>query len=248
MPELSFGGLINFLLGLTSGFILFSVLYAYFIVRGKNLDLSSIHKPAESVDEEALKQLILEKQNAFKKQYRKKTKGYSKLIYDLSFELVDEIASYHFPKSKYPMLELSIDEMINLNHYITKRVNNVLEQPLLKNTRGIRVTKLVQLFEKKKQIEETKLMKAATNKNLNRAVKFTLGAVNVFNPAYWFRKLVIGTSVDFITKRIALLTIGIVGEETSKVYSKKLFDKEIDFDIVDEELKALENGEDDDND
>ncbi len=244
MPELSFGGLINFLLGILSGFILFTILYIYLIVRGKNLDLDHVNKPVESVDEEALKDLIKDKQEAFKKAYKKKSKGYGKLVFDLSYELVEEIAGYHFPKSKYPMLELSIDEMLELNQYITKRLDGILEQPLLKNTRNIRVTKLVQLFERKRQIEQNRLVKAAKNKHLNKAVKFTLGAVNLFNPAYWFRKLVVNTSVDFVTKRIALLTIGIVGEETSSVYSKKLFDKEIEFDFVDKELKALEAGED----
>ncbi len=246
MPDISIGGLINFMLGIFSGFILFTLVYVYFLVRGKNLDLQEINKPVDNVDEESLRGLILEKQQAFKKRYRKGDEGYGKLVFNLSYELIEDISAYHYPRSKHPMLELSIDEMLALNNYISERLNNILEQPLLKNTRTIRVSKIVELFERKKRIEESRVVKVARNKSLNRAVKVGLGAVNIFNPAYWFRKIVINRSVDFVSKRIALLTIAVVGEETAGVYSKKLFDKKVELDVVEKELKALESGEDDD--
>ncbi len=248
MIEISFGGFINFLIGIFSGFVLFTVVYIYFIVRGKNVDLDSANHPVEEVDEEALKTLITDKQSAFKTQHKKVNKGLGKLVFDLSFELVEEIAGYYYPDSPHPMMELSIDEMIDLNQYISKRIDTILEQPLLKNTRNIRVTRIVQLFEKKKQIEQNKAFKVIRNKNVNRAFKATLGAINVFNPAYWFRKLVVGQSVDFITKRVALMIIAVVGEETSSIYSKKLFDKDLEFDFVDKELQALEEGSNNDED
>ncbi len=247
MIEISFGGFINFLLGILSGFVLFAVIYVYFIVRGKSLDEKSLVQSVENVDSEELRALIVDKQDAFKRMHKKQDKGLGKLVFDLSYELVEEISGYYFPDSKYPMLELSVDEMIDLNHYITKRIDGILEQPLLKNTRGVRVTRIVQLFERKKQLEDKKIVKAIRNRKVNRAMKVTLGAINVFNPAYWFRKLVVNTSVDFVTKRVALMIIGVVGEETSKVYSKKLFDKDIEFDVVEKELEALEKGSDDDN-
>ncbi len=242
MLEFSLGGLINFLLGIFSGFVLFTVLYVYFIVRGKNVDLDTSNKPVEQVDEEQLKTLITDKQNAFKTNYKQEDKRLSKMVFDLSYDLVEEIAGYYYPDSPHPMLELSIDEMIDLNQYISKRIDSILDQPLLKNTRNLRVTRIVQLFEKKKQIEQSKAYRVVRNKKVNKIRKATLGAINVFNPAYWFRKLVVGQSVDFITKRVALMIIAVVGEETSKIYSKKLFDKDIEFDFVDKELEALEEG------
>jgi len=240
--EISFGGLVNFLLGIFFGFILFTVTYIYFNVRGKSIDMDAVHKSSENVDEEDLKALIVEKQVFFKKNY--KDKGFGKLVFDLSYELIDEISKYYFPNSKHPMLELSVNEIIALNHYITDRIDQILEQPILKNTRNIRVTKLVQAYETKKKIDDQKLVKAVKSKAVRNTFKVGMGAVNLFNPAYWFRKLVVSTSVDFVTKRIALMIIGVVGEETSKVYSKKLFDKDLEFDLVEKELKALERGDD----
>ncbi len=242
--DFSFSGVINFLLGILSGFILFSILYVYFIVRGKGMDFKSSKRSDEEVDEEALRALVTEKQKAFKKE-KKSGKQVGKLTFDLSYELIEDIATYYFPKSKYPMLELSVDEMLVLNYYITQRVEKILDQPILKNTRNIRITKLVRMYETKKAIDEKKLVKAAKSKAVKTTMKYTLAAVNVMNPAYWFRKLVINKSVDFVSTKISLMILAVVGEETIKVYSKKLFDKDVDFDLVDKELKALEDGEDD---
>ncbi|MFH5881581.1 MAG: hypothetical protein ACNA7U_03580 [Candidatus Izemoplasmataceae bacterium] len=243
MPEISFSGLINFLLGIMSGFVLFAVTYTYFMVRGKNLDMSIIHKPSADVKEEDLKNLIISKQNEFKKLYKKNDGKIGKITFDLSYELIEDISKYYFPKSKYPMLELSVNEILTLNNYITQRVDKILEQPILKNTRNIRITKIVQAYEVKKSMDQKKIIKAAKSKAVKKTMKYTLAAINIVNPAYWFRKLVINTSVDFVTKKICLMIIGVVGEETSKVYSKKLFDKDLDFDLVDKELRALEAGE-----
>ena len=246
MPEISFGGVINFLLGIFSGFVLFTMMYIYFSVRGKNAKIMLVRRPSVDVDEERLKEIIIGKQDNFKETYKRSDKNIGKLTFELSYELIEEISAFYFPDSKYPMLELSVNEIISLNHYITDRIDQILDQPILKNTRNVRVTKIVRAYETKKAIEERKLVKAAKSKAVKRTMKVTLGAINLFNPAYWFRKLVINTSMDFVTKKICLMIISVVGEETSKIYSKKLFDKDLELDFVDKELKALEAGELDD--
>ncbi len=245
MPDIGLGGLINFLLGLAFGFVLFAVLYTYLLVRGSRQTFEAT-KPQEQVDKEDIEALIKDKQSSFKRLYKGQDRGYSRTIYDLSHELVEEISKYYFPKSKYPMLELSVNEMLNLSHYITDRVDKLLEQPLLKNTRNVRVSHMAALYDHKKRLEDKKIYKAVTNKKLRKGFKLTLGAINLFNPAYWFRKLVVKTSVDFVSMRIAYMIIAIVGEETSNIYSKKLFDRDMDFNLVEQELEALEKGEDED--
>lgn len=245
--DISLAGLINFLLGIFSGFLLFTIVYIYFFVRGKNIDVSLFRKPDTEVDEEELKQIVTDKQETFKKMKRK-GESIGKLTFSLSYELIEEIAKYYFPKSKYPMLELSVDEMLALNHYITERIDGILNQPILKNTRNIRVTKLVRMYEAKRSFDQNRIVKAAKNKVVKKSVKYTLGAVNLMNPAYWFRKLVVNKSVGYIENKIALLIIGVVGEETIKVYSKKLFDKDVEMDFVDQALKSLETGDDSEDD
>ena len=79
-------------------------------------------------------------------------------------------------------------------------------------------------------------------------MKYGSMALNAVNPVYWFRKLVINTSIDVMTRKVCVVIIGVVGEETAKIYSKKLFDKPIELDLVDENMEALLAEEDDDDD
>lgn len=243
MPiELSLGTILNFVLGMVTGMILFSAIYVYFFVRGKNISIDEIKHPTVEVKEEDLRNMIVEKQKKFKRNRKLGANSATKLTFDLSYELIEEISKYFFPNSKYPMLELSVNEFILLNHYVTDRIDQMLNKPLLKNTKNVRVTKFVQMYDKKKSIERNKVVRSLKKYKVDKAAKYTSMAVNAVNPVYWFRKAVIKTSVDAMTKKISVVIIGIVGEETVKVYSKKLFDKELDIDVVDEDVRQLQEG------
>jgi len=234
---------VNFLLGMATGMVLFTAVYVYFLVRGKNIDVEEIKKPTINVDEEILVELIKSKQKQFKRTFKGTTEGIARATFNLSFELVEEIASYFFPESKYPMLELSVNELLNLTHYITDRIDELLDKPVIKNTKNMQVTKIMQMYDKKKQVEESKIVKAAKKMKLPKVLKYGGAVVNAVNPVYWFRKVVITTSLNAMTRKICLVVIGIVGEETTKVYSKALFNEELDLDMIEHDVdKFIEEG------
>ncbi len=57
MPiELSLGTILNFVLGMVTGMILFSAIYVYFFVSGKNITIDEIKHPNVEVKEEDIKQ------------------------------------------------------------------------------------------------------------------------------------------------------------------------------------------------
>ncbi len=241
--DISFGGFINFFLGMATGAIAFTAIYIWLLVRGKNLNIDDIKRPIIDVDEEQLRLMILEKRKLFKRTKKLGNSSTAKLTFEMSYELIEEIATYFFPDSEYPMMELSIHELLNLNHYITNRISEMLDKPILKNTMNLRVTKIMQMFDKKKSIEESRVIKAAKKYKVGKVVKYGGAALNLVNPVYWFRKLVINTSLDVMTKKVCVVIIGIVGEETTKIYSKKLFDVPLELNIVEEEIdKMLEEG------
>jgi hypothetical protein len=62
-----------------------------------------------------------------------------------------------------------------------------------------------------------------------------VAVLNAVNPVYWFRKLTKETALNIIVVRIGLSIIAITGEETYKIYSKKVFNVE----------KTIETGVDD---
>jgi len=240
-----FGGFINFFLGMLTGIILFLATLTFLSIRGKNINLD-VKKPEGEFSEDDLRQLIVSRQNRLRKVLKTKKEGAFRLTFEVSYELVEEISRYFFPNSKYPMYELSVNELIELNHYITERIDEILEVPVLKNAKKARIITIVNMYEKKKAIEGSKLAKAAKKLKLGKVAKYGGMALNAVNPVYWFRKLVLSTSIDAMTRKLCVAIIGVVGEETSKVYSKKLFDKDVDLGLVEENMESLLSEGDDD--
>jgi hypothetical protein len=246
MFDISFLGFVNFFIGMMTGMIVFTAIYIYFLVRGKNINVENIKRPNIDVDEDELKEMIISKQKKFKRNKKLGNQSIAKLTFEMSYELVDEISKYFFPNSKYPMLELSVSELLDLNHYITNRLDKILDKPILKNTKNLQMTKIMRMYDTKKAIDQNKLIKAAKKYKVGKVVKYGGAAINVVNPVYWFRKIVINTSIDVMTKKVCLVVIGIVGEETTNVYSKKLFDKPLKLNVVEKEmLTLLEEGDED---
>jgi len=246
MFDISFLGFVNFFIGMITGMIVFAAIYISFLVRGKNLNIEDIKRPTIDVNEEELREMIINKQKSFKRKKKLGNQTIVKLTFDMSYELIEEISRYFFPNSKYPMLELSVNELLNLNHYVTNRLDEILDKPILKNTKNIQMTKIMGMYDKKKAIEQNKLIKAAKKYKVAKIVKYGGAVINAVNPVYWFRKFVINTSVDVMTRKICLVVIGIVGEETTNIYSKKLFNKPLELSVVEKEmLTLLEEGDED---
>ncbi len=248
MPfDISFGGFINFFLGMMTGVVAFLAFVTYFSFRGNRLNLDDVKKPDVDFNEEDLRKLIVSRQVKLKRNLKVKNTSSFRATMDIAYELVEEVSRYFFPDSKYPMLELSVHELIDLNHYISTRIDELLDVPILKNAKKMRLISIVKMYEKKKLIEESKVAKAAKKIRLGKVLKFGSMALNAVNPVYWFRKLVLNTSLDAMTRKICVVVIGVVGEETTKVYSKKLFDTDVELGLVEGDMQdLLAEGEDSD--
>ncbi|MFR7880060.1 MAG: hypothetical protein ACLU5J_00120 [Christensenellales bacterium] len=53
-----------------------------------------------------------------------------------------------------------------------------------------------------------------------------MGGLKYANPVYWVKKLFVGSTINFASRKISLLIIDIVADETNKTYSKSIFNKE----------------------
>jgi hypothetical protein len=245
--DISLGGFINFGLGMVTGVILFLATVTFFSFRGKRVNLENIKRPDVEFNEQDIKRLIEAKQIKLKRMLKYEQQGAARSTLDVSYELLEEISRYFFPESKYPMLELSVNELIELNRYVSNRIDEIMDIPILKNAKKTRIISIVRMYERKRSIEESKLAKAAKKMRFGKVLKYGSMALNAVNPVYWFRKLVINTSIDVMTRKVCVVIIGVVGEETTKIYSKKLFDKDVDLGLVDENVEdLLSEGDDED--
>ena len=93
--------------------------------------------------------------------------------------------------------------------------------------------RLVSLKDAKDKIDENLIVKTSNKFKLNKLFKGTMMVLNAVNPVYWFRRLVLDNITNVVMIKLGLVVLSLIGEETYKIYSKKVFntEKELDSDI-----------------
>ncbi len=215
---------LSFVIGVSFGFLILLLFYLYAVLKSLNKGLKLRGTDEQDIDEEEIKWLIQDAQKQFKQKDVRNEIGYAKYLGQLTKELSVDVAKKFYPKSKYPYLELTLDEALLLNHYITNRLEELLQGKILRLTRGMTLAKIVELNETKTKIESSAIVKTA--KKYKTAAKTAVSLINVVNPVYWIRRLTSETITQIVMIRIGLALIAITGEETYKIYSKKVFNVE----------------------
>jgi hypothetical protein len=229
----------SFIIGVIFGFFVVLLIYVYAVLKGLNKGIKLRKVDEEDIDESEIKWLIHDAQDQFKNKDRRNDVGFFPFLLEVNKELSIDIASKFYPKSKYPYLELTIDEALRLNHYITDRLEEFLKPKLFRLIRGKTIASIIEINDAKVKLENSKVAKVA--KKYGKVTNAAFVAVNAINPVYWIRKGTQSFFMNVFLLRIGLVLISITGEETYKIYSKKVFnqDKEIDSNIesIYDELK-----------
>lgn len=239
--NINWGNFIFLLTGIGLGFIICGIIYLIIL-------LKSIKK-ADKINKESFYTEDIVKTNETNKiirgakdQFKEEAKDYSltqkiDCVKEISWLLIKDIAKIYYPESKYPVYELTVDELIKLCYYITQRVDKVFQGRILKMLRGFKVSQVIYIIDTKKKIEDTKIVKASKKMKLGGFFRLAGAALNVVNPVYWIKKFMFSTSLNIGTNKIGDIIIDIVGQETAKVYSKHLFTVN---DNIDEVIKDIE--------
>lgn len=236
--QIELSTLISFLIGIGFGITIFTLIYLYFLIRSVRTPLHQKNSPLPPLSEDVLTEILDDALVEF--QALQKEKGFADAFFDTSKEMIAKIAKAYYPQSKHPLMELSIDELLMLSDYIRQRVDTLLQKGVLKNARQVRLIKFMEMIELKKRLDENRFMQMMRSDLVQKSVRSTLHVVNLFNPVYWFRRIIIKTSVDVLNKRIGKTILAIVAEESSRIYSKKAFDSEIDYDLVNRAIERLD--------
>lgn len=223
--KLSFENLLILLSGIIIGFVLCFLIYLLIVVTSFKKEEKRISVPDVKVEDERIQRLIRSAKIEFMEEASSTTTG-QKLneLKNICWNLIHDIARVYFPDSKYPIYELSIDELMTLIHYITDRVDSLFKGPILRPLKKIRISYILKVIDTKRKIDENKAVKTASK--LRTPWKVTKTVLNIFNPVYWVRKLMISTTLVAVTNKICGIIIDVVGEETNNVYSKSVFNAE----------------------
>jgi len=239
--KFSFDNLFVLLSGVVFGFILCFLIYFVLVLASLKKEEKKVAIQSEKIDLAKVERIIRSAKNQFLLESSNKTTGEKlKDLKDISWNLINAIAKEYFPESKYPIFELSIDEIMRLNHYITNRIDSMFKGPVLRPIKKVKVSYIIKLLDFKKKIDENKAVKAVNK--LNKPWAITRSIINIFNPSYWFKKLVNSTVVPYMTNKMCGIVIDVVGDETNKVYSKAVFNEEKNLELdIEKQIRELEN-------
>lgn len=243
IDSINVSSVITLISGIVIGFVLCFVIYLCLV-------LSAFKKEGEIKEENDIEiedETILKMIKSSKNQYIEESSSLTTtqkldLVKTISLRLVNDIAKMYYPESDYPIYELNVDELLMLCHYITDRINSIFKGPIMKHLKKLKVSQVVKLIDFKKKIDENKVLKAANKAKVPKLLSGVGAVLNVVNPVYWVRKVMINTTTLVLTKKVALTIFDVIGVETTKVYSKSVFNKENNLEIeVDKSINEIES-------
>ena len=238
--------LMPFFIGIVFGFLLCLLIYVFILINSLKKTEKLASNVVLEVDDEIINNQIENARNAYIEESSYKATNQKMIcLRDTCWDLMNDIAKTYYPESKYPLYELSIDELILLSNYITNRVDNLFSGAVLKKIKNIKISSILKIVDLKKKYDQNKVVKAANKVHLPKGLKIAFTVLNSLNPVYWVKKVMIDGTFNVIVNKIALTIIEVVGEETSNVYSKNAFRKNNDEEIIKEinEIEGLLEGE-----
>ena len=227
--KFSLSSLFTLIFGIAIGILICLFVYVIYLVGSINKQeednkLKSNNDDIKEVDIEKVKKNIKAIQDEYKEASSEMNATEKfKLVKELSVNLATNIALMFYPNSKHPLFELSVEELIKLNYYITNRIEHVIDGSVLKYFKKKKISLVLNILDKKREIEDSKIIKSAKKMHIGGVASIIKNAINFLNPVYYAKKAGINLTVNIGTDKIAKIIFEIVGEETAKIYSKNIF-------------------------
>lgn len=221
--EINLSTLLAFITGIACGAV-FTVLIATLItltnIKKENV---VIEKFNDEITAEEINEDIKKVKDAFKLKMKEDKEINFNYILNINFQLIRQIATRFYPKSKEPIAELTLEELTLLCHYILNKLDKLMEKGPLKVVRKVKLSWILQMINAKTKIDSTPLIKTARKYKLGKIGKAITTGLQFLNPAMWFRKLVYDPCINLVSQKIVLVLIETVGQETYHIYSKQAF-------------------------
>ncbi len=137
--------------------------------------------------------------------------------------LVNEIAKIYYPNSKYPLYELSIDEIFLLLREIVSLLYQIISDLGIPNLNKIKISNLNDLIKTTSKIKKIYNLKG---------VRITIGCFNaaikiqsIVTPIYWIKTGTNTIAVNSLSQFMIKLMFELIAKETAQIYSKNFINK-----------------------
>ena len=233
--NIDFITILSFIIGIFFGIVLLCLIYALLVLLSLR-DKKTIINPEEEMPYEEIKDLIKEAEREYKDKKIRQNQGRVSHCINISRDLAYSIAARFYPKSKYPLLELSVDELIMLLGYIQKKIDDLLNRKALRLLKRIKASLIMSLSKKTTEVLNSKAFQVS--KDVSKFASKAKMVLNVINPLNILRKVFVDKTTIIILNKLCIMIINIVAEETYKIYSKHAFNQDI---IVESNIDQLES-------
>ncbi|WP_334330792.1 hypothetical protein [Candidatus Phytoplasma prunorum] len=210
--------LLQYFFGFITGIIFCILFYFLFFLKRIKNELQKSSVTEVNLNKKEAKILIKKFSDKFKAEIKINKDEYMEILLNNLKMLSYEIVFGFYPNSPYPYFELTMGEILLLFKYINKRLDKLFENRILKFFRNMTLRKI---FVLRKMFIEKSIIK----RYKKTQKKFTVfsNVINLVNPFYWFKKIVLEQSMQIIFSKLGESIIIIFGEEMYKIYSKKMF-------------------------
>lgn len=241
VDNINFSAIVALLVGIMLGVLICIVIYVISSLSAidKSSKKNSFNKnkiDAQDIDKEEVEKHILAAIDEYNESSVDMTiKMKYDLLKELSVNLISDIAKIYNPDSKHPIFELSLEELLQLNSYITKRIDDYVSTNIfLKRLKRFKVASVLNIVDQYNKAADSKIVKTAKKINLGGIVGVVRNALGVLNPSYYMNKFGTYIIIEKGFNKIAKTILNIIGEESAKIYSKNVFvsDEEIEKEIV----------------
>lgn len=234
--EINISTIIAFVSGIIVGMILLFLIYVLSCLKSIRKKRIIISKEINNIKEEDIKNLIDNAKSQFKIKCKENHTVTFENLRQIVLSLINQVAFRFYPNSKTPLAELTIDELILLDRYMTNKIDDLLSKRGLRLIKKFKISTFLRIINTKNKVENTKVVKSMKEKKIDKVLSTLWSIGHILNPVTWIKKIIVNPTINMLVKKVCLVVISIAGEETYQIYSKKAF---LNEDEEKEELLAL---------
>jgi hypothetical protein len=139
-------------------------------------------------------------------------------ISDLCGGLISEIAHVYYPDSPRPELEVTVNDLLDLNQRVIARVRKLLERFPLNRLQGLRMSQILSYHKLYSAVSGNIIVRSIRNKWARRAARTAAIAARYADPRFWIMRGVTRGGREFAARYLLTSIITIAGEEAILLY------------------------------
>ncbi len=142
-------------------------------------------------------------------------------VSDLCGSLVSEIAHVYYPDSPRPELEVTIDDLLDLNQRVLARARRLLERFPLSRLRGVKMSQVLSYHRLYTAVSGNIIVRSVRRKWARRLARSAAIAARYASPRFWVMRGVTRGGREFAARYFLTSVVTIAGEEAIVLYRRR---------------------------